>query len=302
MPPLSLAPYLSLALAMLIVGSSVVAGKLLTVELPVFLASTLRFLLAALLLVPLLWRNEGGLPRLSRRSWLMLGLQALCGSFLFTVFTLYGLRLTSAASAALITSTAPAFIGLLGWILLREKPRAAAWAGLALAMLGIGLINLPEVGESPNALFSGDALLGNLMLLAAVIFEAFFLLLRKFVREPVSSLAGSTVLTLYGLLFFAPVGLVEALSFDFGSASVTSWAAVGYYGVFITAVAYLFWLAGIVRVPASRAAPFTALMPVSGMLLAWLFLGETLAWRHWAGLTCVCLALLAPLFERRKHS
>ena len=76
--------YINLTLAMVIVGSSVVAGKIMVDELPVFLASTLRFILALAILIPILYLREGGLPRLSRRSWIMLGVQSLCGSFLFT--------------------------------------------------------------------------------------------------------------------------------------------------------------------------------------------------------------------------
>jgi len=295
-----LAPYAALGLAMAIVGSSVVVGKIVTLEMPVFLASTLRFGLAAAVLVPLLWRAEHGLPRLALRSWVLLGVQALCGGFLFTVFTLYGLRTASAASAAVITSTAPAWIGLLAWALLRERPSPATWLSLVCAVAGIAALNLPEPNAAAASTDHGQAW-GSLLLLAAVVFEAFFLLLRKFIRDPLSPLAASTLLTLFGLIFFAPFGAVEALSYDLRSTSVAGWACVVYYSLCVTVLAYLLWLAGIVRVAASRAGVFTAIMPLSGLALSAVLLGERLDWRHGLGLGCVCLALLLPCVGWRQR-
>ena len=96
------------------------------------------------------------------------------------------------------------------------------------------------------------------LVLGAVVFESLFLLLRKTVPEPLSPLAVSTVISLYGLLWFLPGGIVEAASTDLSAVSMAGWLTVGYYGVFVTVLAYLFWFAGIVRVAAATAGVFTA--------------------------------------------
>lgn len=54
--------YTKIALAMAIVGSSVVFGKLIISSFPIFLASELRFMIASIILVPLLWREEKRFP------------------------------------------------------------------------------------------------------------------------------------------------------------------------------------------------------------------------------------------------
>lgn len=59
-----LGAYVSLATAMAIVGSSVVVGKLMVERIPVFLSSGLRFLLAAIVLLTLLFYIEKGFPAL----------------------------------------------------------------------------------------------------------------------------------------------------------------------------------------------------------------------------------------------
>ena len=61
------------------------------------------------------------------------------------------------------------------------------------------------------------------------------------------------------------------------------WLTVAYYGVFITVFAYLFWFAGITKVPASTAGIFTAVMPVSALVLSALVLAEPIGWPQLVG-------------------
>ena len=73
--------YVEMILAMSIVGSSIVVGKLTVAAFPVFLASGIRFALSSLILVPLVLKLEGGSVSISRKEWLILFLQALTGVF-----------------------------------------------------------------------------------------------------------------------------------------------------------------------------------------------------------------------------
>ncbi|WP_232698733.1 EamA family transporter [Brevibacillus daliensis] len=68
--------YLDLTLAMVIVGSSVVVGKLIVDSFPVFLASGLRYGLASVMLVALLLLLEKGIPALSGKEVGVLLLQS----------------------------------------------------------------------------------------------------------------------------------------------------------------------------------------------------------------------------------
>jgi drug/metabolite transporter (DMT)-like permease len=287
MPDTRLA-YLYLSLAMVLVGSSVVAGRIMVEELPVYLASALRFALALAILLPLVRVREGGLPRLSRRTWLKLAVQSLCGSFLFTVFLLRGLTLTGPASAGVITSTTPACMGLIAWLFLKDRPSRRVLIGILLSMAGVLAVNLVE-GAGPGG---AHPVPGNLLVLAAVLFESLFLLIRKTVPEPLSPLAASTVLSLFGLVWFLPMGLVEAARTDLAAISATGWLVVLYYGAFVTVLAYLFWFAGVTRVPPSTAGVFTAVMPVSALALSALALGEPIGWQQLAGCACVLVGIV----------
>jgi drug/metabolite transporter (DMT)-like permease len=268
---------------MVLVGSSVVAGKIMVMELPVFLASGLRFILALAILVPIVLLREGGLPRISRRSWLMMGLQSLCGSFLFTVFLLYGLTMTGPASAGIVTSTTPACMGIMAWLFLGDRPSRKTGLGIVLSVLGVAVINLVQSGGVAGS----NPVLGNLLVLGAVVFESLFLLIRKTVPEPLSPLAVSTIISFFGLLWFLPMGAVEALQTDFSAITATGWLVVAYYGAAVTVLAYIFWFAGITRVPPSTAGVFTAVMPISALVLSALVLGEPIGWQQLTGCACV---------------
>ncbi len=283
--------YVFLTLAMIIVGSSAVAGSQMVAELPVHLASLLRFGLAALLLVPILYWREGGFPRLRLKTHVLLCLQSVCGSFLFTLLFLEGLRLTSPASAGIITSTTPACMAVIAWIFFHERPRRRVLAGVACSMGGILLVHLAGASGHMDGTDTGSSLYGNLLVMGAVFFESMFLLLRKQIREPLSPLAASTLVSLYGGMLFLPLGLAEAFSFSLAGLRPETWLAVGYYAVVVTVLAYLFWFAGIVRVPAGVAGVFTGVMPVSAVVLSRVVLGEAISLLQLAGCLGVVLGI-----------
>lgn len=284
-----LTAYINLTLAMVIVGSSVVAGKIMVSELPVFLSSALRFMLALAILLPLIKWREGGLPKISRRSWIMLGAQSLCGSFLFTIFLLYGLQYTAPSSAGIITSTTPACMGIIAWLFLKDRPSLKTGIGIGLSVAGLIVINFVQ---SDGVRLGSNPFLGNLLVLGAVVFESIFLLIRKTVPEPLSPLAVSTIISLFGLLWFLPVGAYEMHAYDLSSVSMTGWLTVLYYGAAVTVLAYLFWFAGITKVPASTAGVFTAVMPVSALILSALVLEEPISLSQITGCGCVLSGII----------
>jgi len=272
--------------AMLLVGSSVAVGRLVAIRLPICFASMIRFALATAVLVPLVILLEGGWPRVSRRGCAILGLQALCGSFLFTVFLLAGLRLTGAAEAGVVAATTPAAVALLGRVLFRERLRGRALAGLTATCAGLLVLEAgpPAVGSHP--------LLGHALVLGAVVFEAAFLLLRRAVSEPLSPMAAAMWVSLLGLALFLPPGLWEAGTIDPSALTPAMLFALAYYGLAVTAIAYMLWFYGVVRVEAVLAGAVTGIMPVAALGCAAWFCGETVGWRAMAGCAGVLVGIL----------
>lgn len=283
---------LQLTCAMLLAGSSVVFSKVVAAAVPTFLANALILLLASAVLLGLTWRLEGGL-RVPREAWRPLALQALCGVVLFRVFLFHGLPLTSAASAGILTSATPAVTALLAWLVLRERLGGRGVLGVLVTVLGVLVLTVPDasggVGSRP--------VLGNLLVLGAVVGEALWNVLSRLSVARLSPLKATTLVTLLALGMFLPLAVPQAAAFDFSSLSLAEVSALGYYALGATVLAYLLWFAGVRRVGAGTAAVFTGWLPVSAVACSALVLREPLTAWHGVGLGCVLCATL--VFARR---
>lgn len=280
----------ALTAAMAIAGSSVVVAKVIAADFPVFLANELRFLVASLVLVPIYYARNGGFRRFSRREGLVLFAQAFTGVFLFNVCLFYGVRLTSAAEAGIITSTTPAVVGLVAVVVLRERLTRTAAAGIGLAVVGVLAIEVLGGGASADR--GSNPLLGNLLVLGATVGEALFTILGRAVSDGVSPLAITTVVSVLGCVMFLPFAAYDLASLDPASVRPTTLAAIGYYGLVVTVLAFVLWFRGVSEVPARTAGAFTGVLPVSAVVLSYLLLGERFRLSHPIGIACVLSGIL----------
>lgn len=277
--------YLYLALAMALVGSTVTASKVISGGLPPFTATALRLALALPCFALLMIRAGEALPRPDRRDGMLLLVQATAGSVAYTTLLIAGLTMTSAADGGVIVGTLPVVSAAIAILLLGERPRPVVLAAIALAAAGVLSITL-----QPGA--GGDrSLLGNGLILGAVVCEGLFILLNKRLRRPIAPLAQSTVMTALGLIVAVVPAAFEqpwTLPFDAGIA----WAIV-YYALAPTVGGYLLWYAGAARVSGAEAALFTAVAPVAAVLLAFIVLGEPLALNQVLGVGLVLVAVFS---------
>src|SRR5206468_3905341 len=202
---------LELAVAMALVGSSVVVGKLLVAHLPVFLISGIRFAIASLILVPLALLAARGVPAIGARDLGVMALQSFSGMFAFNALLLAGLTLTSAAESGIVTSTTPAVAAALAALVLGERWTGRRTIAIALAVLGIVSVTAlgdvtPERGPRPA--------LGNTLVFGGVIAEAVFLICSRVLARRLPPIVVAAGITLLGLLMFAPLAVRDARAID----------------------------------------------------------------------------------------
>ena len=217
---------------------------------------------------------------------------------------LYGLSTLAIAvgmapglGSLVLQSQAIMTIGLAG-LVLRERPPAAALIGTLVACGGLALIGLDRV--------HGSSLAGLAVTLAAAACWAVSNILMKRLG-PVDMLALSVWMSPVAA---AALGLLSLL-FETPATAWThrSWSAVAvllYAGPLSAAGGSALWGTLLKRHPASRVAPFSLLVPVFGLAIAALCLGERLdqikvaaAGLVFAGLA---LVLFKPQFRRRSAS
>lgn len=289
---------LELSAGTALAGSSIVAGKLMTQNMPVFLSQSLSLIFALAVLIPMLIRSEGRITRIPKGDLRILVLQALLSMFLFRVFLLTGLKYTSAVESSIITGTTPAVTAIISFIFLREKAQIHKIAGISAAVAGILLINLTaSKGGSGTATGS---LIGNLLIFLAVIGEALLTILRKITSDKVSSLAAATWITIFSFLMFLPVSIVEGFSFDFTGMNVSQWLYIAYYGIAVTAVAYIMWFRGVSKVSASTAAVYTGVMPITALVLSLTVLKEGISLPQLIGAAMILSGIIFVSIRNRR--
>lgn len=278
-----IAGYLYLSLAMVTVGSTVIASKLISSGLTPFTATALRFAIALPLFAILMKATGTRLPRLTLRHWMLLTLQAGAGSVGYTTLLISGLSYTSAADAGVVIGTLPVVSAAVAIVILGERPRLSLIAAILLAAAGVAAITfVPDdrAGNSP---------VGNGLIFAAVICEALFILLNKRLPIAIPPLVQSTLMTGLGLVVaLVPAVLETPWRQEIGGDAL---AAVAYYALVPTVCGFVFWYQGAARVSGAEASLFTAVAPVSAVLLAAVLLGEPVSGNQIAGIGCVLVAV-----------
>lgn len=288
--------YGSLGLSMALVGSYVALSKPLVLVFPVFLLAWLRFAIGALAMWRWL-RKPADEPPLSPRTRALLFLESFLGNFLFSICMLFGVSLTTAVAAGVVMSSIPAVVAVLSWVFLRERIGARSAAGIACAALGIGLFSL-EKSSAPGA-GGSQALLGNLLVFAAVVCEASYVVIGKRLTEGLGPKRISAIINLWGLALVTPFGIWTALQFNFGAVALSIWGLLVFYALAASVWTVWLWMTGLKRVPASQAGVFTVMLPISAALIGVVFMGERLSGLQLLAFGIALLGLvLATLPER----
>jgi len=287
---------LFLIASMLFTGTNVGIGKSIVAVFPVTLFSLIRFVIALAVLWPLL--RPAKMRRLQRGEWINLFLQALFGTFGFTLLMLGGVHRTSAVAAGVITSTIPAIVALFSWLFLRERPDARAFASIALAIAGIAVINVAHAGSDSGG--AAQSLTGNLMVLGAVCCESLYIILSRRLTQTLAPIDICAYTHLFGFLLMVPVGLPAALTFDYGSVPASVWWLALWYGLSASIFSFWLWMKGIRHVPGSVAGVFTAVLPVAAAVYGIVFFGERPSAAHGIALACVIAGIALASFRPKR--
>jgi drug/metabolite transporter (DMT)-like permease len=285
-----------LFMAFALAGTSVVSARLVSSSLGPFQITAGSLLFALALLLPLSAKKLiPELKAMSGRRALSLALQALTGIFLFRLFLLCGLPLTSAGEAGILTGATPAMTALLAAIFLREAPDLKKLLGILGTIAGILLIQ----GLGTGGGLSARHIIGNLLVLCAAASEAVFNILSRVFAvseenpgRALTPVVQTTAVTALAFLFSLVPALAELGQHPLTSVGPPGWLALGWYGLVVTALGFIFWYAGIKRSGAFTAAAFSGMMPLTSLVVSALFLGERPDTIQWTGGVFVILGML----------
>ncbi len=244
---------------------------------PLGLAS-LRFVLAALILLALGWIGGGARPRRSDLPRIVIS--GALGIAAYNIALNQGELSVRAGAASFIVSIAPIFTALLSTVLLGERVRRWGWIGMTVSLAGVGVIASAEGGASPLGWGAG------LVLLAAFLQALYFVLMKPLIAHygPLQATRFAVWAGAAALLPWLPLGVLEA-----GQAPLGALIAALYLAAFPAALAYFLWSVALARLPASHAAAWLYLVPPVATVIGIAWPGETPALASLLG-GAVCLA------------
>lgn len=276
-----------ISLAYMLMGSSVVATSFLNRHLPPF---TIIFISLLLGTVTALAFNGKiilkSICHLSFKRWQILFVQGFVGIFLYRIFLVIGVGMSSAAEAGIITGTTPALTAVLTYFILREQLRRRSVIGIIMTIIGILLLQgVPFNLES----FNMRHFTGNMLVLVSVLCEAVFAVFARKLHighKPVFQLSAETqagiaiiiafIFSIIPMLLEHPWQLLTALP-------PLGWGAICWYGILATFGSFAFLFKGAEFCDGYTLAAFTGMIPLSALVLAIVLLGDPLAFFQLAG-------------------
>lgn len=293
--------YLLVLLSTLFWGGNFVLGRAMSAEIPPIALAWWRWTLALVIILPFAGSGIWHLRPLLWAHWRYLLLVAFLGVTSFNTLIYMGLQSLPASNATIMLSSMPVLILALAWWMDGRVLAVRQWAGTLISMLGVAIV----VSEGhPAALLDNLATgSGNLWVLVAVLSWALYSVLLQRRPPAISGLVFFAWTALLGWWMLTPFWMYE----HWIQGRVLTWnqeavLSVTYFALFASVLAFIFWNRGVQVLGPSVAGHGIHLIPVWGIVLAAVFLGERLVAFHWAGITLIISGVLLATLARPGHA
>jgi drug/metabolite transporter (DMT)-like permease len=256
-------------------------------ELPPLTLVWLRVALAALVLALTLPAIGIAIPR-DRRAWVAFAGMALLNNVIPFTLIVWAQGHIASGLAAILNATTPIFTVLVAHALTRDErlsgsKAAGVAAGVAGVVVLIGPAALSGLGAGPEIAMLGATL--------SYAFAGIFG--RRFKRMGIAPEAGALGQVACSTLLVLPLMLTVERPWTLPQPSVVAMVAVLGLAVISTALAYVVYFRLLATAGATNLLLVTFLIPVTAILLGVAVLGETLLWRHVAGMALIAAGLVA---------
>jgi drug/metabolite transporter (DMT)-like permease len=267
MPRSLFTPFAAFWVAMAWSGSWI-TGKLAVESAPPLEISTVRFIIAAVVLaaIALVTRTN-----LGRGSLWPVVLAGVFGYFAYNAFVFVGLTMAPASDGALIVPTSIPVLTAVAASFVGERLTAAKLAGFAVASVGVTLVI--AAGQT-NAEISSRRLIGDVLMLLGAGCWSIYTVLGTIALRTRSPLAIVTIAAPVGAALLFPLGFFEKGYTDVVNWSTDVWLNVLYLALLGSVASFIVFYWVVRRVGAGVAAMTSYLVPVLTLVMAVVFLGD----------------------------
>jgi drug/metabolite transporter (DMT)-like permease len=238
--------------------------------------SSVRFAIGALLFSGYTYARESSL-RVRRSDVLFMTGAALAGIWLNQLSFVFAVKLTTAATVALMFGTLPIFVALISWAFRLERLRLRHWVATVISFSGVALVAAGASGGLNGDL--GGVLLGLAASATWALYSAAMgPLMRRYSPYRISAFMG-----LVGSVPLLLTAVVQIQSQNWDALSGLAWACFVYSLFFSLVFTNIMWFTAIDRVGAARASLYANLQPFLGAFFALVVLSEEMGSLQVAG-------------------
>lgn len=229
--------------------------------------------------------------KLTKSQWRATFVFGLCQNALYLGLNFVAMQSIEASLAAIIASTMPLMVAFAGWLFVSERLSSSGVLGLVLGFSGVTIIMWARLNHGVDIFGLVLCVIGALALTVAT------LTLKDassggniMMIVGLQMLVGSAVLAVFCLL-------VENIHFSLNSSFVLAFA---YTTIFPGLVATVVWFKLVNHIGAVKAATYHFLNPFFGVLIAWLFLSETISYMDAVGVIVITVGIYMVQTSKRK--
>ncbi|MEH7502162.1 DMT family transporter [Neobacillus drentensis] len=284
-------------------GSAFIAGKVAVKDFEPATVAFLRFLGASILLFPIMWLIEKNRKKPTLKDYGLFAVLGLTGIAVYNICFFIATKHAPVIKSSLFIASNPVLIVLLSGLFLKETITKNHMIGMVIALTGVTFI---ITDGHLLSLFQYGFETIDFVLLGAVISWALYSVVGKVVLKKFSAVESTTYAVAFGTIFLFPFAYMETSWQDVLNANFSTWIAISHMSIFVTVVSFIMYYYGIKEVGAAKASIFINVMPVSAVLMATIFLGETFTLAQGIGaafvLTGVYIGTNTKLFKRKLHA
>ena len=252
----------------------------------------LRFSAAALLFIGITSARERSF-RLRRRDILFILGAAAVGIFLNQVGFVYGTKLTTATTVALIFGTLPILTALFAAAAGIERLHSRFWVAAAVSFTGVCLVAAGAKGG-----IGGDFWGYALVLLGAATWAAYSVAIAPLMSHYTASRISAYTLAI-GAILLLVAGAPQLAYQDYGSLPSLVWVAYVFAVLGPLCLTNLLWFNSIEQVGPSRASLYANLQPFLGAIFALLILSESITALQVGGGLLIAAGIVLSRREQR---
>jgi drug/metabolite transporter (DMT)-like permease len=287
--------YILLALCVLFWSGNFVLGRFIHQSIDPIELAFFRWLFTLLFLTPLFFVLD--LKKIFitiKNHFIIMSVLALLGITLYNTLLYTALETTTATNALLINSCVPIVILLYSFLILKTHISSVQMLGIILSTLGVMLLVLKG---NPLNIMSLNFQTGDFWIIVSANIWALYSVLVRFKPKSLNHIELFFALVLLGFVYLLPTYYLQGYSVTHEMKQIkTLWPFFIYISFFTSILSYYFWHIGIDCIGAEKTGQFTHLMPLFGSFLAFIFLGETLAFYHIIGALFIGCGIYLGLF------